>query len=310
MDLATKYRPDNWNKVLGQKQTVASLRRLVDEREKHAFCITGPSGTGKTTLARICAHKLGARNQDIQEIDAASYTGIDAWRDIRAQLRYAPMGASKGARCIIVDEAHRLSKNAWDSLLKDVEEPPDHVFWFFCTTEPGKVPKAIVNRCASFALRVVSGDDLFDRLVEICEAEGYDTSDDVLDLIVREAQGSPRQAIAFLEVCRECKTRDEASDLVQAVASQREPIELARGLVANTLAWKDCVRIVAGLQDTTPAESLRRIIVAYVSAVLMKQTTEAKAAPLLAVLTVMRTPFPSDAKAAELLLPLGELIIE
>lgn len=309
MDLAAKYRPKTWKEVIGQKQTVLALTRLVSARDKHSFCLTGPSGTGKTSLARICAHELGARATDVQEIDAASYTGIDDWRGIRAQLRYAPMGASKGARVVIVDEAHRLSRNAWDSLLKDVEEPADHVFWFFCTTEPKKIPIAIRNRCSVFGIKLVRADDIYNRLADICEAEGYPTPDVVLDLIIREAQGSPRQAIAFLEVCYDCTTVEAAADLCEAIASQREPVELAKALVNGTLDWKTAVQIIAGLQETAPAETLRRIITAYVSAVLMKQTQERAAMPLLAVLEEMRQPFPSDAKAAEMLLPLAKLVI-
>lgn len=307
MDLPNKYRPQKFSEVLGQPAIIKSLQRLIKDRDKQAFLLTGPSGTGKTSLARICAKELGAVKRDLVEIDGAIHSKVEDWRTITAAMNYAPIGSS--CRVYVVDECHNISKKAWESLLKSVEEPPAHVYWYFCSTELSKVPIAIRNRCAQYALRLVSGNTIFDRLGEIADKEEYSVTDEVLDIIVRECQGSVRQAIAFLEVCRACSSTEEAAELCEAVASQRDPTDLARGLMNQTLSWKDAVKICASLQDTTPAEGVRRMIVAWMCACLLKQTDPKRAEPLLAIIENFSTPFASDAKAAELLLPIGRLLL-
>lgn len=306
MDLARKYRPQSFDDVLGQASVVRSLSRLVRDGEKQAFALVGPSGTGKTTLARIAARGLGCAEQDLMEIDAASHTGIDAWREIRAQLRYAPMGGR--VRAVIVDEAHKLSAQAWQSLLKDIEEPPPHVVWFVCTTEEKKIPKTIANRCAMLKLRPVSGDDIFARLVEIRKAEGLSTSDDILDECTEQAMGSVRQAIAFLEVVQDCDTLEEAGRMLESAAASKDPIELARGLLQGTMNWTRAVSIVRGIDDSATAEGIRRMMIAYMAKALLGTTSRDAAEPILAVIDVFGTPFASDARAPEVLIPIGQLL--
>ncbi len=307
-DLPTKYRPTTFDKVIGQKVATSSLKRLVTTRAKHAFLITGPSGVGKTTLARIAARELGALGRDTLEIDGATHTGIDAWKQIRSTLQYAPMGEAGASRAVILDEGHRLSKNAWDSLLKDLEEPPKHLFWFICTTEPSKIPKAIVNRCAAITLRNVGTDDIFDLVDMVCQAEKYTTSDKVCDMIASKAHGSPRQALAFLEICWD-KTEEEAADMMQAVADERKPTDLVFGLLNKTLNWKQAVQIVVSLEDRIPAESLRRIMIAVMGKSLVKRKTLEEAEPVLAIIEEFTPPFPSDAKATEVLSRIAAVLL-
>ena len=138
-DLARKYRPQSWKQVIGQDAAIKSLRATLKAGGKHGFLFTGPSGVGKTTVARILAAAVGCEAHNLLEIDAATHTGIDAMRAVSEGVAYKAFGDSP-VKVMIIDEAHSLSKAAWQSLLKVVEEPPEHAYWVFCTTEPGKIP--------------------------------------------------------------------------------------------------------------------------------------------------------------------------
>src|SRR5678815_3051590 len=143
MSLHTKYRPLTFDEVIGQDKVVADLRRVVRERRAKSFIFSGPSGVGKTTLARIVANAFAgymATVANIEEVPAADHTGVDAMRAVANRALYRALGDSP-VKAIIVDEAHRLSGAAWDVLLKPIEEPPEHVYWMFCTTHPAKIPR-------------------------------------------------------------------------------------------------------------------------------------------------------------------------
>jgi DNA polymerase-3 subunit gamma/tau len=143
--LATKYRPETWEEVVGQDAVVKSMKVVVTKKSSKCFLLSGPSGCGKTTLARIAARSLGIKGGGaLREIDAASKTGVDDMRQVCVDLGYKVLGG--GSRGLIVDECHQLSKAAWNSLLKITEEPPPDTYWFFCTTEPSKVPVTIKRR--------------------------------------------------------------------------------------------------------------------------------------------------------------------
>lgn len=307
IDLPTKYRPQKFADVIGHESIVKSLERLAKERSKHAVCLTGPSGTGKTTLARIMAKAVGVRDIDLLEIDAAGHSTLDYWKALIPTTAYAPMGPKGSARAIIVDECQRLSPASWECLLKAVEEPPSHLYWFFCSMEPKKVPIAIRNRCATLALGPVRGDTIFKWLDKICALEDYDTPERVLDMITNAAQGSPRQALAFLETCHD-KDEEDAAELLQTVADDRKPTELAFGLLNKTLKWSAAVKVCADLQDRIPAEGIRRLMLAIMYNALVKRTQYAQAEPVMAVIEQFETPFASDDKAAAVLMRIGRLI--
>lgn len=305
--LTRKYRPKELKDLVGQGHMTKALGRVLQERKVHTFCFTGKSGTGKTSAARICCSVLGVGNE-VQEIDAATMTGIDEWRQIRSTIAYAPIGERGAAKAIIVDEAHRLSKNTWDSLLKDLEEPPDHVYWFLCTTEPDKVPVAIRNRCAAFEMKSVSADDLFKLLCKVADDEGFSTPDEVLDLIANESDGSPRQALAYLEVAHDAPNTEKASALLRSVTQRSEPVEIARGLASGKLTFSQARQLVAGMADE-PAEGARRLIYAYLSKVLMNAKDDRAASNLVEILAALQTPMPTEAKMPELLIPLGKVLL-
>lgn len=304
--LANKYRPATFDEVVGQNSVVASLRDRVKRNDAHAFVFSGPSGTGKTTLARIVAAELGTEPKDLLEVNAASKTGIDDMRAVMETLQYKPFGKSD-SRAIIIDEAHRLSRPAWDSMLKSVEEPPDHVYWFFCTTEEGKVPTTIKTRCASYKLKPVSDEDLGVLFDDICKLEKIKLPAGVGDLVIREALGSPRQMLANLGACRNVKDRKAAADLLRT-AAEADPIrELAGFLLKGGGSWAKAMTIFEKFDGEEP-ESVRIVICIYMAAVVRNATKEQQAAHALNLLDNFSQPYNPSEKNAPLLLSIGRCI--
>ncbi|MBI1328786.1 MAG: DNA polymerase III subunit gamma/tau [Alphaproteobacteria bacterium] len=223
--LARKYRPSDFTGLIGQEALVRTLKNaFATGRIAHAFMLTGVRGVGKTTTARIIARALNcigpdgkntsptiqpcgvcepcvaiaeSRHVDVQEMDAASRTGIDDIREIIEGVRYAP--ASARYKVYIIDEVHMLSKQAFNGLLKTLEEPPPHVKFVFATTEIRKVPVTVLSRCQRFDLRRIESPELMAHLKSIAEKESVAIEDGALALIARAAEGSARDALSLLD---------------------------------------------------------------------------------------------------------------
>jgi len=223
--LARKYRPQDFTGLIGQEALVKTLSNaFATGRIAHAFMLTGVRGVGKTTTARIIARALNcigpdgkrteptihpcgvcepcvaiaeSRHVDVQEMDAASRTGIDDIREIIEGVRYAP--ASARYKVYIIDEVHMLSKQAFNGLLKTLEEPPPHVKFIFATTEIRKVPVTVLSRCQRFDLRRIETPELSAHLKKIAEQEKVTIADDALALIARAAEGSVRDGLSLLD---------------------------------------------------------------------------------------------------------------
>jgi len=219
MALFLKYRPQNFADLVGQASVRKTLQNALEaEKPSHAYLFTGSRGTGKTSTARIFAKALNCENLnhgdpcmkcetckqtadgtlvDVIEIDAASNRGIDEIRDLREKIQFAP---SIGKRKIyIIDEVHMLTKEAFNALLKTLEEPPDHAYFCLATTEMNKIPETILSRCQVFIFQRFTEVQLVDRLKYICENEKFNFEEKALSLIAKKAEGGMRDAISLLE---------------------------------------------------------------------------------------------------------------
>ncbi|MBT4699763.1 MAG: DNA polymerase III subunit gamma/tau [Rhodospirillaceae bacterium] len=221
--LARKYRPTDFSGLIGQETLVQTLSNAIKQgRLAHAFVLTGVRGIGKTTTARIIARALNCdgegrdgptvdpcgvceqcqainqdRHMDVLEMDAASRTGVDDIRELIEGVRYKPTSARY--KVYIIDEVHMLSRNAFNALLKTLEEPPEHVKFIFATTEIGKIPVTVLSRCQRFDLRRIDMDQLSAHFKSIITQEGAALSDEAVHLISRAADGSVRDGLSLLD---------------------------------------------------------------------------------------------------------------
>jgi DNA polymerase-3 subunit gamma/tau len=217
--LARKWRPQSFEEVIGQRHITKTLQNAItNDRIAHAFLFAGARGVGKTSMARILAKALNCRegpkpvpcnqcencreissgtSMDVLEIDGASNRGINEIRELRENVKYTP--AKSASKIFIIDEVHMLTPEAFNALLKTLEEPPPRVIFILATTEPHKIPLTILSRCQRFDFKRISTKEIFQRLKEIVSQEGVEVSDKGLLLMARESKGSLRDAQSLLD---------------------------------------------------------------------------------------------------------------
>jgi DNA polymerase-3 subunit gamma/tau len=192
------YRPSKWSEVVGQDNVVSALTDAIsNKRIAHAYLFSGSRGTGKTSVARILAKAIKTADEDVYEIDAASNRGIDDIRHLREHVSVLPF--SSPFKVYIIDEVHMLSKDAWNALLKTLEEPPTHVIFVLATTELDKVPDTIISRCQTFVFKRPSRDIIRVYVSNVAKAEGFFLDHGAADMIAILGDGSFRDALGTLE---------------------------------------------------------------------------------------------------------------
>lgn len=247
MSLATKYRPHEWDSVVGQENIMLILKKQLSDRSfKNCYIFSGTSGSGKTTIARIFANEINNHQGSPIEIDAASNNGVDNVRVISESAKERSLDSEY--KIYIIDEAHMLTTAAWNAMLKTIEEPPKYTLFIFCTTDPQKIPGTIKNRCMRFNFTRIPAMQISERLKYICRNENYTNYEDACDYISRICKGELRNAISILET-----SADYSTDLsVENVLS-----------TTGTYSYKNMFDLVNAIIDGDVSKSIQFIDTAY-----------------------------------------------
>jgi DNA polymerase-3 subunit gamma/tau len=222
--IARKYRPQRFSELVSQEHVKTTLAHAIEQnRIAHGYIFSGQRGTGKTTVARILARclncfegptttpcgvcasciEIAAGNApDVIEIDAASNRGINEMRELRDNIRYRP--ARDRYKVFIIDEAHQITNEAFNALLKTLEEPPEWVVFVLCTTESHKIPATIASRCQHFSFRSVSFDEIISRMEWICQQEGIEADAEAFAVLAQAGEGSVRDSLSALDQAIAC----------------------------------------------------------------------------------------------------------
>ncbi len=236
--LYRKYRPQKFKEVLGQDHIVKVLESSIENGNiAHAYIFSGARGTGKTSVARIFAKEIGTTANDILEIDAASNTGVDDIRALNESVSTLPFESKY--KVYILDEAHMLSKSAWNALLKTIEEPPKHVIFIFATTEANKIPETIISRCQTFSFKKPTQKVLKDVVVAITKKEGFSLEASSADLVALLGDGSFRDAQSILQkvmsASKDKKISPEEVELVTGAPKTELVNDFIRAIDENNL---------------------------------------------------------------------------
>lgn len=304
LPLIVKYRPDNFGQVLGHEVAIGALQRVLKSASRpHAFLFSGPSGLGKTTLARIIGNQLEA---DVNEVDAASNSGVDAMRQLVEMSQYMSMTGA-GCRLLLIDECHRLSRPAFDAILKLLEEPPEHLFLALCTTELVKVPPTIIGRCYHVQLNPLKPVEIEDLLTVVCELEDWQVRPDIFQMVVQACEGSPRNALSLMQKVHDLPTRDEAKRVLALIEAGDPLIDLLQHLIAGKESWK-VMRAILERIEPDAWEDAATIAGRYIMGALIRAEDEKSAARIWQLLDALVFPSNTYDRKAAFVAAIGRMI--
>ena len=232
--LAVKYRPITFETVVGQNVTTKILNKVLEKQAfKNAYLFAGPSGCGKTTCARIFANAINGGVGEPVEIDGASNNGVD---QVRAIVESANQRSLVGTyKIYIIDECHMITSAGWNAFLKGLEDCPEYTIFIFCTTEPNKIPVTIQNRMQCFNIAKINAQEIRDRLIYVCQQEGFTNYEDTCELISKLCDGCMREALTVLDQCADMSTdlSLENSKMVLGEAPFERMLKLTNCLISQ-----------------------------------------------------------------------------
>ena len=260
--LAVRYRPQVLDEVIGQNTTIRILKKALEKQSiKNALLFAGPSGTGKTTLSRCLARAINGSLDGLIEFDAASQNGID---QIRALVDTASQRSlSSVYKIILLDECHVLSNASWQVLLKTLEECPEYTIFIFCTTEPNKIPATIQNRMQRFNIAKINSQEIRNRLLWVCQQEGFINYENTCELISKLCDGCMREALTMLDQCADL-SNDLSLENTKAVLGEA-PFERMLKLT-NCLIGKNEQFTIAAVETlASEGKDLKQFVDEYLS---------------------------------------------
>lgn len=269
--LYRQYRPQGFKEVHGQDHIVRVLEAAIrNKKTAHAYLFVGTRGTGKTSVARILARELGVSDKDLYEMDAASHTGVDNIRELREGVNVMPFDSPY--KFYIIDEAHMLSKGAWNAFLKTLEEPPPHVIFVLATTERDKVPDTIQSRCEIYTFKQPTREVLSQVISDVAKKEGYSLEKSAAELVALLAEGSFRDALSILQKVLTV-SKDKTIDAAEVETVTGAPRgELVREIM-KALSEKDSATALKAIQfavsDNLDARTLTRLLIHRMRVVLL-----------------------------------------
>ncbi len=271
MSLYNKYRPQKFNEVVGNGNIISYLEEVVNNEERpHVYLFHGPTGCGKTTLARILAKEIGCKGLNLIEVNSANFRGIDSVREMIKSSKYH--GIEGGDRVWIMDEIHKMTTDAQNALLKLLEDTPPHCYYILCTTEPDKLLKTVRGRTIELQVNPLTDRQMAGLLHRIVKAEKGKKAENklkkvVYHQIIQDSFGLPRNAIQVLEKVLSVGEEQQLKMAEQSATQFNTSIELCRALLDNS-GWKKVRGILSGLKDQD-AEGIRRHVLSYAQSVLL-----------------------------------------
>lgn len=275
--LHLKYRPNKLVDFKGEinEGIVESLQQQLQknwEQIPRSFLFIGPSGCGKTTLARIVASELGCSQRDFNELNAANTRGIDTIREISSNCKMAPLEGKM--RTYLIDECHAQTKDAQNALLKLLEDTPEHVFIFLCTTDPQNLLETIKNRCSIYQVGLWENNEIYRHLKEIAQIENGQCSSKIIKRIAEEACGSPRKALTMLDQVLFMEDEKALSLIKNHQDEDTQVIEICRLVIAkkNNDKWNKMRELIKNY--TGEPESARKAILGYLRTTILNQSSQ------------------------------------
>lgn len=264
IELSLKYRPRTFKEIVGQPDAVKTLVEMGrNGKIPHALLFTGPSGCGKTSLARVVARAL--KCEEVHEYNSADCRGIDEIRGLSARVGAKPM--SGPVRVWIIDEAHGLTPDAQNAFLKTLEEPPDHAFFFLCTTDPQKLKATIKSRCTEIKVKLLSAGDMAALVNRVAAAEGITVEAAVVEKIAAVADGHARNALVLLHSVVGIQGQEARLNAIEANDVRTAGFDIARALMKPGTKWPEVADLLKKCGDEP--EGVRRVILGYANTTLL-----------------------------------------